>query len=352
MMVQTVSTDYTVTDYCAAMDRREIVANREYQRSDRVWPPAARSFLIETILLGYPIPKIYLRQITDVKSRKAIKEIVDGQQRSGTIHDFFHNKLKLSKSSEIETAGGKSYDQLDDELKARFLDYRLSTDLFVSASDAQIRETFRRLNSYTVPLNPEEKRHAEYQGAFKWFVYELMREYEEALLSIGVLTEKQVIRMADTKLLAEFTYAIHHGVTTTKSRDLDRLYKENDRAFSGEPEIRRRFQDAMDWVISLPEIHNGPLMKPHIFYSLLIAMSHIRQPADLIATVFEAPADYRFDREAVVTNLTSMAQALDDEIPAERFLDFVAACSEKTNVESQRKRRVMWLGMALRPELL
>ena len=44
------STDYTVADYCQAMERKEIIVNRAYQRSDKVWLPVARSFLIETIL--------------------------------------------------------------------------------------------------------------------------------------------------------------------------------------------------------------------------------------------------------------------------------------------------------------
>lgn len=56
-MVPPVQSPQIIADYCAAMDRSEIAPNPEYQRSDKVWPPAARSFLMETILLGYPIPR-------------------------------------------------------------------------------------------------------------------------------------------------------------------------------------------------------------------------------------------------------------------------------------------------------
>ena len=58
--MQILSTSYTVADYCAAMTNGEIIVNRDYQRSDKVWPPAARSYLIESILLDYPIPKLFL----------------------------------------------------------------------------------------------------------------------------------------------------------------------------------------------------------------------------------------------------------------------------------------------------
>jgi hypothetical protein len=64
------------------MREKSIIVNHDYQRSDKVWPPAARSYLIETILLGFPIPKLSLYQTTDLKTKKTKKEIVDGQQRS------------------------------------------------------------------------------------------------------------------------------------------------------------------------------------------------------------------------------------------------------------------------------
>ena len=98
--MQTNQSPMAVADYCAAMDRLEIKSNDTYQRSSKVWPPAARSFLIESIILGFPLPKIFLFQNTDLTSKKTIKEIVDGQQRSKTIYDFFHNRLVISKTSE------------------------------------------------------------------------------------------------------------------------------------------------------------------------------------------------------------------------------------------------------------
>src|SRR3954464_7669718 len=108
------------------MDRHEIIVNHDYQRSAKVWPPAARSFLIETILLGYPMPKLSLFQNTDVKTRKSIKEIVDGQQRSVAIHDFYHDKFSISRKTELVEAAGRSYSQLDELLQAKFLSYALS----------------------------------------------------------------------------------------------------------------------------------------------------------------------------------------------------------------------------------
>lgn len=351
-MVQTVQSPLTIADYCAAMDRHEIAPNAEYQRSDKVWPPSARSFLIETILLGYPLPKIFLFQKTDLKSKKTIKEIVDGQQRSKTIHDFFHNKLVLSRDSEIDLARGRTYDQLDDELKGRFLNYSLSIDLFVSAAPMQIRQAFRRLNSYTVPLNPEELRHAEYQGAFKWFIYKVTTETEEQLLQLGALTEKQIVRMQDTKLFAECVHALLYGIKTTKAKDLDDLYRDFEREFPEEGRIKARIDAAMSAIVEMEDIHDGPLMKPHVLYTLILALTHVAAPIESLRPTFDPDLAIVRDEAIALTNLTALAEALALDAPEERFKPFVDASSSKTNVESQRRIRFQWLCKALFPTLL
>ena len=67
-----VASNMTIAAYCQEMGRNEIIVNKEHQRSDKVWPPVARSYLIETILLGYPIPKLSLHQVTDVKEQEDV----------------------------------------------------------------------------------------------------------------------------------------------------------------------------------------------------------------------------------------------------------------------------------------
>ena len=41
-------TNMTIAEYCGAMERKDIIVNKTYQRSDKVWPDSARSFLIES----------------------------------------------------------------------------------------------------------------------------------------------------------------------------------------------------------------------------------------------------------------------------------------------------------------
>lgn len=347
-----VPTNFTAVDYCQAIDDGGIVVNREYQRSDKVWPPAARSYLIETMLLGYPMPKLSLYQVTDVKTKKTYKEIVDGQQRSMAILDFIKGRLRLSSSLETEEVAGKTYSELEDEYKQRFLDYRLSFDLFVSTTPEEVREVFRRMNSYTIPLNPEEHRHASYQGQFKWFIYRLARRFDESFVKIGLFGPKQLVRMADTKLLSEVCHALLYGIQTTNKAKLDKLYKEGDKEFPGEKAHASKISGALDQLLEWPEIHGGALMKPYIVYALVLAVIHMRRPVSSLQPVFNSLELREFTKELVLTNLTQLAAALDNPDGFPDYEEFVAACSSRTNVRAQRELRFKWLCKALASETL
>jgi hypothetical protein len=349
--MQIVTTSVTVADYCNAMARGEIRVNRDYQRSDKVWPLAARSYLIETILLGFPIPKLYLHQRTDLKSRQTIKEIVDGQQRSRAILDFFQNTLRLGRTLDLDEARGRTYDELTDELQARFIDYGLTYDLLVAATPDRVREVFRRMNSYTVPLNAEEQRHALYQGQFKWFLHRLSSHLDETFVTLGIFGPKQLVRMADSKLLAELVHAVVFGITTTKKPDLDALYRDNDAGFDQEETLRASLQGAFDQLLLWEPLHKSPLMKPHVVYALLLAVMHRAQPIASLTPV-APPSASPVDDDTALENLSVLAEALEaseEETPA-RLRRFVAASSSATNVSSQRQTRFLWMYRALTEE--
>ena len=148
----------------------------------------------------------------------------------------------------------------------------MSADVFTGALPEQIREVFRRINSYTVPLNPEEQRHATFQGEMKWFVYLLCRDFDQYVQEVGTFTQVNLVRMADAKLYSKIVHALVYGVQTTKKQHLDRLYKDFEVTFGEGQEYYQRLYAAMMAVIELVDLHKGPLMKPHIMYSLLLAV--------------------------------------------------------------------------------
>jgi hypothetical protein len=339
----------TVADYCAAMERGEILVNREYQRSDKVWPDSARSYLIETAVMHYLMPKLYLRQIVDPRSKKTIKEIVDGQQRSTAIQDFYQNRLRLSANLESEEIAGRTYSELEEEYQSKFLGFSISMDLLIGATHEEVVEVFRRMNSYTVPLNAEEQRHAYYQGLFKWFINRLTSRFSRTFLDIGVFTEKQLVRMADAKLLTELSDAILNGVRTTNKKILDRLYITKDKVFPEEKSIEARLVESLELTVGWQQIHNSALMKSYVVYSLLLAVMHMRKAIPHLQNVVESPSVLKFNKQLVEKNLSYLADAIENGGKGP-YQEFVTACSSKTNVRDQRLRRFRVLCEALVPD--
>jgi Protein of unknown function DUF262 len=338
---------YAVADYVAMLDRGEVTVNRDYQRSAKVWPTAARSFLIETIMLGYAVPKLALHQKTDPTTLRPLKQVVDGQQRTNTVREFLAGGFRLSTRLDTAELRGKRFDQLDDEYKRTFLNYGLSFDLFIDATDGEVREVFRRINSFTAPLNPEEQRHARYQGNFKWFIRRLTTEYDPAFRVAGVFSDRALIRMADAKLLTEMSHAFFHGIETTNKNKLEKLYRDKDSDFPEEADLGARLRTALNEVFGREELRGGPLFtKVHVFYSFVLATMHILQPVEALADDVPVSGP-RSDSGTTRDSLAALAAALDDDDLAGPFSEFVAASAERTNVADQRIARVRWLVRAL-----
>lgn len=345
--MQSVASNISVAEYCEDIRDGKVIANPEYQRSDKVWPELAQSFLIETVLLGFPIPKIALNQMLDLKSRQVIREIVDGQQRSRAIYRFFQGELRLSRSIELEEAKDCTFDDLDDTLKSAFLTYPITYDLFTNTTPAEVREVFRRINLYTVPLNPEEQRHAIYQGSFKVFIYHLSRLFSQPLSLMGVLTDKQIVRMQDAKLFTEISHACLNGITTTSKASLNSLYSQKDKQFPEEPVLESDFTHAIDRLLTMTDLHSTPLMKPYQFYALALALIHLQDPKEKLQEAFRVSTPIDFNQTTAVQNLSILAEALESDEPDGPYEEFILASTSRTNVASQRATRFEWMCKAL-----
>jgi len=339
-MVTSTIANQTIADYCDALERNAITVNRDYQRSDEVWPDVARSFLIESLLLGYPMPKIYLHSFTDLKTRKTRKEIVDGQQRSKTILDFYKDRLILAKNCEIEEIRGLKYSELPPEWQEKFISYHMSIDQFVGAQPSEVRQIFRRMNSYTVPLNAEEMRNAEFQGKLKWFLYGEAQKYGAIIASLGIYTEKQLVRMQDLKLLAEIVHAMKNGVTTTNAASLKKFYADNDAKFAEEKAYTKTLEHVFGCLSKMTFIEGTNLAKPFMIYSLALALAHQVQSIPKLKKPAPKPP---LKMAAVERSLMALSASIDlSDAAAKRspHKDFIAASAKGTNVRDARIRRI------------
>jgi hypothetical protein len=113
-----------------------------------------KKYLVDSIMRGYDIPKIYLRLLPD-----EMLEIVDGQQRVDTILKFRDDKITLSGEVSEKELDGKQYSDLNDDYRKRFDDYKFDTVILKNYDDSMVRELFTRLQRGK-PLTPAERLNA------------------------------------------------------------------------------------------------------------------------------------------------------------------------------------------------
>ncbi len=337
----------SVADYCNAMQEKKVIVNSDYQRKDGLWNAPARSFFIESILLEYPIPKIFVYAKLDLKTRGIIKEIVDGQQRSQALMLFYGNNLALSKNIETEELRGKKYNKLSEDWQTKFLSYQLPVDQFSGVPEDEVREAFRRMNANNVPLNAEEQRNARYQGDFKWFINRIAETYKESLLNLGLLSRRDLIRMTDLRLYAEIALTLDEGFTTVKGVQLDKLYRKYNADFIAAPVFQEKIDFGLNFFIGNEGLHQDVFLRMHVFQSIVIAAIAIHNQED-----FEARANISFS-EVLATvrkhnyTIETLASALrePDNYPA--LAEFVAANSQATNTAQARATRFLYFRHAL-----
>jgi hypothetical protein len=331
------SSTFTVAEYCQQMTDKSITVNKQYQRSNQIWPAAARSFLIDSMLAGFPMPKLSLYQKTDLRTRRTIKEIVDGQQRSQAILDFFNDTLRISTKGLFQ---GMTFSRLEPEQQQQFLDYAVSVDVFVDATESDIRELFRRVNSYNVPLNYQEKRHATYQGNFKWFIYQESNRYSQLLKDLGTFSEPQIARMDDAKFLADFCVALRNGVISASEAKIDALYREFDPGFAEEPAYAARFEEGFNTVLQFRDALTPELTKKYQLYIVLLAFCHKIRPVDSLNALAVSDGRGIQDIEITTFDLSALAEALSTgQTEREEFRTYLANSAKTTDRLIQRQER-------------
>ena len=184
--------NYSVRDFEEWSERDELVLAPKFQRRE-VWSDKARSYLIDTIVRGKPIPKIYMRQDLNPDTRRTVREVVDGQQRLTTVLRFIKDGFKLSKTHH-EEYGGKYFSGLSPETQRDILKYEFVVDLLQDMQDAEVYDVFARINTYSEKLKPQELRNAQWFGEFKSCVYLLAREFVSFMENAKMFTEKNILR--------------------------------------------------------------------------------------------------------------------------------------------------------------
>lgn len=338
----------TLIDLLGMLERKELIINRNYQRGQDIWPVTARSYFIDTILHGFPFPKIYLYQSFSKETKKPFKELVDGQQRVTTIQDFYNNKFALSNTS--KQFAGLRFRDLSEEAQQKFISYQIEHSTILSATRSELLEMFRRMNAYTAPLKEAEKRHSTYQGQFKWFIAGATEHlWSELLETFEVLTEKQIARMADAEFVSDMIVVMEFGIQTKRNASIDKLYKEYDEKFPRQEEYIQILVDFYsDLVGHMQNIRGTFITKSYVMHSLFSAYAAVRYGFPGSEEFVQNPnRNYQINYDIAVPRLLALAEAHENQEDEGPYKAYVHACTSSTTQQLQRKIRTGFLARAL-----
>jgi len=267
------SRTYSINDLLQWDRTGQLELNPIFQRRD-VWTDKAKSYLLDTILRGKPIPKLFIRQRINVSKKTTIRDVVDGQQRIKTILAFLKDGFTISKLHNKDY-GDLRFSQLPPEVQAQVLEYALSVDLLVSMTDAEVLDIFSRLNSYAVILNEQEKINANHFSAFKLLADQIGHKYNEYWQTQKILTAKNIMRMLEVNLVADVLIAMREGIKSKKQ--IKKYYDQYEVKFEGDVKL---LEERFDKVIAkIGEIYPEGLSdteytRPFLFYTLFTTVAH------------------------------------------------------------------------------
>ena len=247
-----------------------IDTNPDYQRPP-VWSLSQKQLLIDTILRGYDIPKMYWRKVSKNPDKY---EVVDGQQRLRTIWEFIEGGFSLGKNAEplngIDlknvTYNKENSKILSDDLKRAFDIYTLDVIVMTDTDEEEVREMFLRLQNGT-SLKAQEKRNA-MSGNMRDFVKQIATHqfFENCKFDNSRYTYDLIAaQMIKTELGG--------GPCNVKNADLNKMYKENSE-FDINGLKAKKVKRVLDFLLNaFPE--KTPELERYSSVSLYIMVSHL-----------------------------------------------------------------------------
>ena len=342
-MIKSDRSSYTALDFQGWAETGGLVISPKFQRRG-VWSRAARSFLIDTMLLNMPVPPIYLRVVQDKSRERTVREIVDGQQRISAVLDFLSGKFTLSKNIESDCVG-KKFSDLNDDQQDRIRNYSFICEVFSGIEDADVLRVFARLNIHSVKLNAQELRNGKFFGSFKQSAYALALEHLEFWRLHRIFTEMRIARMAEVELTSELMILQLSGLQDKKS-SISSFYEEFDDEFPNKSDVENKFRNVIDAINNScsGSLVTSEFRRPPLFYSLYAAVFH--RMYGLSNVTLDSPKRGRMTNKDI-EGLSDAILQLSDYVVREReeetvpkhFKSFVTACLRQTdNIRPRRTR--------------
>lgn len=211
----------------------------EYQR-EFVWDDYRQSKFIESLMMGLPIPYIFLAENSDGRC-----EIVDGSQRIRTLAAYITDQLKIIGLEKLTSLNGLPFSKLSASRQRKFKNISLKMIVLSEhTTDETKNDIFERINRGSDLLKDMEKRKGIYRGEFNNFIYELAKnDIYRKLTPIAHWFEQRQER--EELLLRFFAFSEWYPKykdTPGIAKQLDKYLDEKNHTFSCEEKKQLEFK--------------------------------------------------------------------------------------------------------------
>lgn len=252
--------------------KERIDTNPDYQRPP-VWSLYQKQLLIDTILRGYDIPKMYWRKV----SRNPDKyEVVDGQQRLRAIWEFMSGNFSLAKDAEPINGidmrnlayNGSDEKTLPDELRLSFDTYTLDVISMTDTDDEEVREMFLRLQNGT-SLKAQEKRNA-FSGNMRDYVKQIATH--KFFENCNFVNSRYTFDLIAAQMIK---IELNGGPCNVKNADLNKMYNTN-KEFDINGSKAKKIKKVLDFLLqTFPE--KTPELERYSTVSMYILVSQLME---------------------------------------------------------------------------
>ena len=326
------SSPHPISDIRDWQEAGRLELRPDFQRRE-VWSASAKVMLIDTILKDIPIPKIFLA--SSIKEGRTHRIVIDGQQRMSAMLAFMKDEFVLEAPFDGPELG-KKWSELDADTQARFLRYSIDFNEANDPTDKEIREVYSRVNKYTVALNKQELRRADFPGAFlqfceKWALDPRFENYK-------LFTPADRRRYADVEYISELIAGMLLGVQDGKG-GLDAVYR--DYAQWAEDAKAQTELELNATLGQIDGIFQGDVVLPN---------TRFKQKADFYSLFLATLAYVRAGQSALQRDLQPLQgdiEMLDHNIRPESSVtlcrEYAIKCVSQANSASSRKWRIKFM---------
>lgn len=187
---------FSVFEYLRQLEKGRIQIQPDFQRN-LVWTNSQKSKFIESILLNFPLPPIYLNETKDSNYL-----VIDGLQRSTALYEFYRGNFALTGIEAIPKYNGTNFIGLPEILQSKFENKKLTVFVLKPSTPmVVIYDLFNRINTGGTQLNRQEVRNCIFIGKSTNLLRELAEEdYFRRGISWGV----KPTRMKDREVILRY----------------------------------------------------------------------------------------------------------------------------------------------------